>query len=81
MKKILMIAGLAALTAAPALAHDARYSRADGAYASADTAVVVRHHRHRSNVVISGDGRSFGMDPDPAVRAELRRDAPSGYNW
>ena len=80
MKKLLIIAGLAALTAAPALAHDARYSRAGGAYASADT-VVIRHHRHHRGLVISGDRRSFGMDPDPTVRAELRRDAPSGYSW
>ena len=66
MKKMLTILGLATLIATPAFAAQKPAHRAAGAYASAaQPAPVV------------SQGFNVGTDPDPSIRFELERDAPT----
>ena len=69
-KMTLTLLGLATLVATPAFAqkptHHAANAANNGAYASV---------AHPAPVV--SDGYNVGTDPDPSIRFELERDAPT----
>jgi putative intracellular protease/amidase len=66
-KTVLMVLGLAALTATPALARHVHRAPAAGPYASAPGALAAP---------VVSDGRVvIGTDPDPQIRFELERDS------
>ena len=63
---VLTVLGLATLIATPAFAQKPTHRAAAGAYASsAQPAPVVNN------------GYNVGTDPDPSIRFELERDAPT----
>jgi len=66
-KMVLTVLGLATLVAAPAFAQKpAHRAPAEGAYASA-----------AQPAPLVSNGYAIGTDPDPSVRFELNRDAPT----
>ena len=66
MKTMITVLGLATLIATPAFAQKPTHRASAGAYASAaQPAPVV------------SNGYNVGTDPDPSIRFELERDAPT----
>jgi hypothetical protein len=67
-KMVLTVIGLAALVATPAFAQKPTHRAAanNGAYASA-----------AQPAPIVSNGYNVGTDPDPSIRFELERDAPT----
>jgi hypothetical protein len=63
---ILTVVGLATLVATPAFAQKPTHHAANGAYASTAQPAPV-----------TSSGYNVGTDPDPSIRFELERDAPT----
>jgi hypothetical protein len=65
-KMVLTVLGLTALVATPAFAQKPVHHANNGAYASAAQPAPV-----------NSSGYNVGTDPDPSIRFELERDAPT----
>jgi hypothetical protein len=65
-KMALTVLGLATLIASPAFAQKPTHRAANGAYASTAQPAPV-----------TSNGYNVGTDPDPSIRFELERDAPT----
>jgi hypothetical protein len=67
-KLVLISLGIATLVATPAFAQKQHRAQATDAYASAHPAYTGS---------LTYEGRVIGTDPDPSIRSELLRDAPT----
>lgn len=65
-KMVLTVLGLATVVVTPAFAQKPTHRASGGAYASAVLTAP-----------IASSGYNVGTDPDPSVRFELNRDAPT----
>jgi hypothetical protein len=66
-KMVVTVLGLATLVATPAFAQKPTHHAANGAYASTV----------QQPASVASNGYNVGTDPDPSIRFELERDAPT----